>query len=251
MIAALLLAALDVPANDGWTIEPVAERCWASHPFGGAVPGVFRILSRTSTDFDSVINVDLPNGLPEWQALMPALRLSPNGRIVSPYGGVTTMPDGGFKVGMPLNKTETDSLAASTAVVLQLGETTTVPINTGPLRTVMRDLKKCGDDILRGWGVDPSRVAKSPPGGPGAWFKGSDYPADAKRAGSQGRVMFVAEVRRDGTITTCKIVTSSGSASLDARTCEIVQSRGRYGRVSDSAPRWGIGVVRWSLADVP
>jgi TonB family protein len=55
---------------------------------------------------------------------------------------------------------------------------------------------------------------------PGALFGPDSYPAAARRAGEQGRVVARLAVDADGAVTACAVTASSGSASLDARTCE-------------------------------
>lgn len=55
-----------------------------------------------------------------------------------------------------------------------------------------------------------------------------DYPAAALRAGEEGTAEFRAVVGPEGRVTECTITSSSGSASLDAATCEIMRTRARF-----------------------
>ena len=67
--------------------------------------------------------------------------------------------------------------------------------------------------------------APTPQGDIGQWFGPDSYPAEALRNGEQGRVVATVRVDATGKVTGCEIAGSSGSTSLDARTCEIATTR--------------------------
>src|SRR6476646_7716565 len=48
------------------------------------------------------------------------------------------------------------------------------------------------------------------------------YPAGAAKRGEQGRVSFRLTIEPDGLISTCDVTESSGFATLDKETCEIM-----------------------------
>jgi len=88
----------------------------------------------------------------------------------------------------------------------------------------------------------PARPAPdAAPPRPTAWpfrdFSDDDYPAAARRAGEQGRVVYRVEIGPDGRVSGCAVRWSSGSASLDAATCRIVSRRARFAPARDSAGR--------------
>ncbi len=97
-----------------------------------------------------------------------------------------------------------------------------------------------------------------PPGGqvalsidPGSWVTPDDYPADAWRARIEGRVFYRVRVRSSGRADRCVIGRSSGSRSLDERTCKILVGRARFqparnarGRAVEGAYN---GIVRWQM----
>lgn len=68
-------------------------------------------------------------------------------------------------------------------------------------------------------------------------FSADDYPPEAVRLEQQGIVAYSATVGPDGRVASCDIVTSSGSASLDAATCSIIQRRARFRPASDQQGR--------------
>lgn len=63
---------------------------------------------------------------------------------------------------------------------------------------------------------------------PASWFSPDDYPMDAMKQGIEGSVTFEVDVDAAGQPGACRIVVSSGSPTLDQRTCDIVRSRGRF-----------------------
>lgn len=66
-----------------------------------------------------------------------------------------------------------------------------------------------------------------------SYFSADDYPASARHRHEEGIVRFAITVGRDGRVTDCRIVESSGVASLDAATCRIVRERVRYAPARD------------------
>ena len=61
-----------------------------------------------------------------------------------------------------------------------------------------------------------------------------DYPMSALARREQGRVEFRLDVGANGRVLGCTITRSSGSSALDATTCRILRSRGRYTPARDS-----------------
>jgi TonB family protein len=102
----------------------------------------------------------------------------------------------------------------------------------------------------------PAMSAAVPPrvrGNPGAAFSADLYPADAIRAGEQGRVMARLMIDATGKPYNCIIGTSSGSRSLDRTTCTTALAKLRFYPARD---RRGAAItssyalpVRWVLPD--
>lgn len=95
----------------------------------------------------------------------------------------------------------------------------------------------------------------TPRGDRGDWFPMNIYPPEAKRKGEQGRVVAQLSVDKNGSATACRIVESSGSASLDARTCELALANARFVPAKDAngqpvASTYTLPGVRWELNDV-
>lgn len=89
---------------------------------------------------------------------------------------------------------------------------------------------------------------------PASWSSSSDYPAAALRGGDEGDVEFELHIERSGGVTDCKIIKSSGSASLDAATCPHLIKVARFNPsdVSGEPVRRYQGKLSWRIgADSP
>lgn len=62
----------------------------------------------------------------------------------------------------------------------------------------------------------------------------ADYPDEAIRKNEQGTVAFRLDVGSDGKPTACSVLSSSGSATLDATTCRIMMERPRFQPARDA-----------------
>ncbi|MBA15104.1 MAG: hypothetical protein CMN73_01960 [Sphingomonas sp.] len=61
-----------------------------------------------------------------------------------------------------------------------------------------------------------------------------DYPPEARRAGEQGVVVVRYRIEADGLARDCEVVRSSGSASLDTKSCALIVERFRYSPARDA-----------------
>ena len=93
-------------------------------------------------------------------------------------------------------------------------------------------------------------------GNPGSYFGPDAYPPEAIRAEEQGRSVVTVAIDASGTPTGCTTTASSGSTSLDAKTCAIALANLHYTAARDSHGRAVAGSytlpVRWVLpAEAP
>ena len=84
----------------------------------------------------------------------------------------------------------------------------------------------------------------------------ADYPPSAIRAGEQGTAAMQINVDEAGSVTSCEILESSGSAALDSASCALVTQRFRYEPARNSQGKAVPGIIRrrinWVLpADAP
>ena len=78
--------------------------------------------------------------------------------------------------------------------------------------------------------VPPSELARGPQprAAPQSLVRPDDYPPAALAIRAEGRVAFVLTIGPDGRASECTVTRSSGSIALDAATCRIMRSRGRF-----------------------
>jgi len=63
-----------------------------------------------------------------------------------------------------------------------------------------------------------------------------DYPAAALQRGEQGRVQVALAISPDGRVARCTVTHGSGSALLDATTCELIRARGHFTPAEGATP---------------
>lgn len=59
-------------------------------------------------------------------------------------------------------------------------------------------------------------------------IRAGDYPPEARAARAEGTVGANVDIGRDGRVTRCTVVQSSGNSALDAATCRLIEQRFRY-----------------------
>lgn len=111
------------------------------------------------------------------------------------------------------------------------------------------------------WSVSNPQVIAARPGHPARlatppFSSEFSYPSEAKQKGEEGRAFAEVDVSAAGQPTACRIRRSSGSASLDAATCQVMMTLGRYEPMVDvfNTPFAGVanGSMNWRLeAAVP
>lgn len=80
------------------------------------------------------------------------------------------------------------------------------------------------------------------------WFTTKDYPRDATMARQQGTTSFELDVDRNGLPSECRILSTSGSKSLDDQTCAIMMSRARFAPARDARGRPIPAVFRHTMS---
>lgn len=64
-----------------------------------------------------------------------------------------------------------------------------------------------------------------------------DYPRDASRAKAGGNVEVRFTIEASGRVSACRVTRSSGDASLDRTTCDLIEERFRFKPATDAAGR--------------
>jgi TonB family protein len=125
----------------------------------------------------------------------------------------------------------------------------------GPL---LKTLDSCVADLKKVWNVKegetgPAGSSESAPSRSLAEvFSNEDYPAVALAKGQSGDVAFALLIDEQGKVADCTVVETSGAASLDAQSCGIIRSRGRFlpAKGPDGKPIKSafLGRIRWRIA---
>lgn len=95
----------------------------------------------------------------------------------------------------------------------------------------------------------------TPIGNPGTWIPANGYPPAAKASAEEGRVTFKLTIDETGSVSDCKVTTSSESPLLDESTCNFMIANGRFTPPRDkrnrpTASQWGSS-VQWKLETLP
>jgi TonB family protein len=90
-------------------------------------------------------------------------------------------------------------------------------------------------------------------GNPGSWVTQNDYPMSSIREEASGIAAFTLDISKEGTVSNCKINTSTGDPNLDEATCSNIIMRARFYPATDAQSRPIAGTysnrVRWVLPD--
>jgi protein TonB len=86
-----------------------------------------------------------------------------------------------------------------------------------------------------------------------SYVSDQDYPASAVRNEEQGTTRFRLQVNSEGRVDQCTVIVSSGSAALDAATCQIMKKRAKFAPARNSYGQATTDIVtagiKWMLPD--
>lgn len=140
-----------------------------------------------------------------------------------------------------------DAALAKASGVRILVDGRTIDLATGPVAGGTAALKRCRDNRLKGYGLDPATVVPLPGDGVTAALSPDDYPPDAIRANIQGKALVAMSFAIDGKPVNCRIAESTGNASLDLASCRT-GFRLKLDPIEGGQPiRWGLFRVYWTL----
>lgn len=129
--------------------------------------------------------------------------------------------------------------AAVTSVSVQFHGRTTV-FATGRMDKAFATLRKCTDQLVQSWGLDPVQqrtlsARPRPLSKPSNWITSSAYPSGMVMMGKQGLVNFRLSVDEKGVPTACEIQRSYSDPQFDKVTCQLLMRRGRFAPARDAA----------------
>ncbi|MET1754023.1 TonB family protein [Novosphingobium sp. RD2P27] len=132
-----------------------------------------------------------------------------------------------------------------------------VTFRTGPLDKAFAALRKCTDDLVRSWGLDPVQQSRlsapaKPLSKPRSWITSSAYPRSMILLRKQGLVNFRLSVNETGTPTACQIQRSYSDEAFDKVTCELLMRNARFSPALDESgkavPSYFVSGVRFIIA---
>ena len=259
IISALLPAAV-APAplqpNENWTVAYEESMCLASRSFGANAD--VKLLLRPSPFGDNVEVTFIQSGSPDRRVV----RDGKAALLVSPAGGKF---DGSYKAWRsPSQKGRVVIVYTQAPVLNALTDDSVLTLSAPrekPVSVSMRHLTKlkpviedCKRTVAKHWGVDLNAldriaVPAEPAADPASWVRYTDYPDDALRKGQGGVVTLLWSIGASGDVKECKVVASSGVASLDRAGCRAIMSRARYQPAKDGSgqavPAYGMRRIMW------
>ncbi len=131
-----------------------------------------------------------------------------------------------------------DAFAAARTLRVLRGGRELLSVDLAGSAATMNQLRRCYDSLRADLAARP-QVSAPPPSpmprkGPAKVVASNqvvtedDYPIRAQIAGIEGSAVVRIEVGSDGTAGRCEVVTSSGNADLDLRSCALLKDRLRY-----------------------
>lgn len=99
----------------------------------------------------------------------------------------------------------------------------------------------------------PAFAAKkvAPSNSPGGWVTADDYPASDIRNEIEGTTGYRVVVGTNGRVSSCEVVRSSGSRSLDDMSCRRITQRARFEAATDGTGGKVVGTyagsVKWEI----
>lgn len=126
---------------------------------------------------------------------------------------------------------EMEKAADSIAIAMRQG---TVKLETNSLAAPFAALRKCTEDLVKQWGLDPAEQAalRQRPAGttkPAQWIQSKDYPREQLRQGRQAIIMFRLMVDENGKPSNCAILRAYSQSPAFARTtCDNLMKRAKF-----------------------
>jgi TonB family protein len=132
-----------------------------------------------------------------------------------------------------------DRFAQTTSLRVLRGDRAILAFDFPATARVVETLRNCVARTLGDWGIDVAAQARlrALPQRTNTPISDYDYPSAALRADLQGVVIARLAVGIDGRVADCVVVRSSGSVSLDGRTCQQFREEARFSPAIDADGR--------------
>lgn len=153
-------------------------------------------------------------------------------------------------------RTVTPAIEAAVTNVTVRVSNRNITLNLGSMGPPMAEMRKCGDDLVKGWGLDPVEqdtlaIGPKPKSNPGLWLNSGDYPQEALAAGHQAIVRFRLMVDAAGHVTNCAVQSAIAKGDFGKVSCDLLTRRARFepalttnGLAKES---YYVGKVKWVM----
>jgi len=116
----------------------------------------------------------------------------------------------------------------------------TLVFQTRTLANAMVEMRKCGEDMIRGWGFDPAEQAAlsrqvEPIGATYKWLRFEDFKDLPPAPGQLDHLVLRINVDTAGKPTACHVARSYSDPAVAARSCPAVMQRARFTPALDAA----------------
>lgn len=131
-----------------------------------------------------------------------------------------------------------------------------IVLKTGALDRPFAEMRKCTNQLIEEWGLDPEQQKKllrkpQPTRSPGTWLTSGDYPNVALSQGAQAIISFLLLVDEQGMPAKCEIQRSIVAKGFKDPTCDLLRKRARFDPALDASgkpvPSFYLNMVRWIL----
>lgn len=238
-----------------WMLDYSPTACTLKRGFGDKAKPALLMVERfkPSTKFQlALLSEDLPKL--ESQGAAMSIRFGAGEKMRTPRAMPGHSDDGRRTITIssaslvPIDRRDDDApepavspeqeAAATSISVEYLGRNITFA--TGPLDKVFAEMRKCTDDLVRSWGLDPAQQASlssnvEPLRRPETWITSDSYPPDMLMHGKQGLVNFRLAVDDKGVPSACEIQRSYGDPEFDQVTCQQFMRRARFSPARDAS----------------
>ncbi len=244
------------PAAPHWTVNHGEVYCTLGRDNGPnavnfalrVIPGTDRVeLLVTSRQWR---HTPMFNGQGAELALLPGV-----GGPIKARARASRLPGGGPLLAfLDLGSGFVDRLAEASQLRVIRDRRTLLALDLPNSGRAVATLRDCFERALTAWGMDVAargrmRALPSPIGSP---FSGSDYPTAALREDAQGVAIVRLMIGSDGRVAECAVLRTSGSADLDARTCQVYRRDGRFqpaiGEDGEPVAAGTISTVIWGIS---
>lgn len=162
-------------------------------------------------------------------------------------------PDGYVRPARPLISSEYEASITKMTIIRARHRIT---LATGSLGAPFAALRKCTDQLIAEWGLDPvqqSTLSRTPEPvmNPGRWLRSNDYPLGSLMSGRQAIVNFRLNVGSDGRSTACEVQSAYADEHFKKITCDLLMRRASFVPALDARgqpiPSFYLSTVNWVI----